>query len=60
MNESLKLSEHFLPMDREEMHETQGGIWAAILAGLLIAGGVQILGDWDNFKAGLAGRAEIK
>jgi lactobin A/cerein 7B family class IIb bacteriocin len=60
MNETLKLSEQFLPMEREEMHETNGGIWPAILAGLLIAGGVEIIGDWDNFKRGLSGRSEIK
>ena len=58
MNEQLKLPEEFLPLNREEMHETHGGILGAILAGLAIAAGTAIIGDWDNFKAGLAGRKE--
>ena len=59
MNESLRLSEKFLPMKQEEMYETQGGaILLIILAGLTIAAGAEIIGDWDNFKNGLRGRSE--
>ena len=59
MNESLQLSEKFHPMDRNELHETQGGAWA-ILIGIGIAAGAAIINDWDNFKNGLFGRPEVK
>lgn len=59
MNETLKLSEEFLPLRRDEMYEIHGGIFAVIIAGLIIAGGAAIINDWDNFKNGLFGRKEI-
>ena len=46
-------------MRQEEMYETRGGsILLAILGGLAIAAGGEIIGDWDNFKNGLMGRPE--
>jgi hypothetical protein len=39
---------------------TGGGVIPSLLAGLFIAGVVQIIGDWDNFKNGIAGRREVK
>ena len=49
-------------MDTIQMRETNGGIGilAAIAAGIAIAAGAEIFGDWDNFKAGLKGEPEIK
>ena len=49
-------------MNIKQMKETNGdfGILAAIVIGLAIAGGAEIFGDWDNFKAGLKGEPEIK
>jgi hypothetical protein len=39
-----------------EQKEVNGGIlWEA----LLVAAFVAVIGDWDNFKAGLAGKPEI-
>ena len=58
MNETLRLSEKFHPLEREEMHEIQGGILLLIIAGLTVAGGAAIINDWDNFKNGLFGRHE--
>ena len=51
----------FIPLSEEEIQNTRGGIGilAAIAIGLTIAAGAEILGDWDNFKAGLMGRPEI-
>lgn len=60
MNETLRISEKFQLLNREEMHETHGGILAVIIAGLAIAAGAAIINDWDNFKAGLMGLPEIK
>jgi hypothetical protein len=37
-----------------------GGIIPSLAAGLIIAGFVEIIRDWDNFKNGLAGRRETK
>ena len=56
----MYLSTEFRPLDRAEMHATTGGILAAIAIGLAIAAGAEIIGDWDNFKAGLMGLPEIK
>ncbi len=42
------------------MHEIQGGIFLAVIAGLLIAAGTAIINDWDNFKRGLKGLPEMK
>jgi hypothetical protein len=39
---------------------TGGSIIPSLLAGLIIAGAVQIISDWDNFKNGIAGRRETK
>ena len=60
MNETLRLSEKFHPMEPDEMHETYGGILAAIFVGLTIAAGAAIINDWDNFKNGLMARPEEK
>jgi len=37
-----------------------GGILPSLVAGLVIAAFVEIIGDWDNFKNGLAGRREAR
>ena len=60
MNETIQLSEKFYPLEREEMHEIQGGILGIILAGLAIAAGAAIINDWDNFKNGLMARPEVR
>lgn len=60
MNETIRLSEKFHPMERDEMHETHGGILGAIFIGLTIAAGAAIINDWDNFKNGLMARPEEK
>ena len=36
------------------------GVVETIIAGAIIAAAAQIISDWDNFKAGLFGREEIK
>ena len=53
---------HFIPMDDSEIQTTRGGIaplLLAIVAGATVAASGQIFRDWDNFKAGLAGRAPV-
>jgi hypothetical protein len=49
-------------LDERILKNTDGG-WAwlvAIAVGIGIGAGVQIMSDWDNFKAGLSGEPEIK
>ena len=57
------LHDGFVPLRQDEMVETNGGC-PAILVPILIATATaaitEIISDWDNFKAGLAGRPEIK
>ena len=40
-----------------EMQEADGGtpIHAVIAAGIIIGAAIEIIQDWDNFKAGLCG-----
>jgi hypothetical protein len=54
---------HFTPLGDQEIQTTRGGIaplLLAIVAGATVAGSAQIFRDWENFKAGLAGRPPIK
>ncbi len=58
-----KLSlEGFSEISRAEQQEINGGVLPLLplLSGLLIAGGTEIIKDWDNFKNGLMGRPEEK
>ncbi|WP_321515209.1 hypothetical protein [Marinifilum fragile] len=47
-------------MNTKEIKEIDGGIFGAILAGVVIAGATVVFTDWDNFKKGLMGEPEIK
>ncbi len=52
----------FTPLDDQEIQTTRGGIapfLLAIVAGASVAASGQIFRDWENFKAGLAGRPPI-
>ena len=52
----------FIPLSEDEIRDTRGGlgVLALILIGLASAAGAEIFGDWDNFKAGLAGKPETE
>ncbi|MCP4762133.1 MAG: hypothetical protein GY870_10140 [archaeon] len=47
-------------MNANEMKKTDGGFvfWAALGVAVITACVVEVIGDWDNFKAGLAGKCE--
>ena len=50
-------------MNQKEMVATDGGaasITLAVLGALGLIFAQEIVSDWDNFKAGLAGEKEIK
>jgi hypothetical protein len=52
-------SAQFTPLCEQEIQTTRGGIaplLLAIVAGAAVAGTAQIFRDWENFKAGLAGK----
>lgn len=57
-----KLSlEGFSEISHAEQNEINGGgFLLGLLSGILIAGGTEIIKDWDNFKNGLMGRPEEK
>ena len=59
----MKTTEHpdqfFTPLNPAECNRINGGIWALIAGALIGAAIYEIVDDWDNFKAGLAGRPEI-
>ena len=55
-------TEPFTLLCDEEIHTTRGGVaplLLAIVAGAAVAGSAQIFRDWENFKAGLAGRPPV-
>ena len=49
-------------MRQQDLKTINGGIGVVetIIAGAIVAAAAQIISDWDNFKAGLFGREEIK
>ncbi len=52
----------FTPLDDQEIQATRGGfapLLLAIAAGITVAASGQIFRDWENFKAGLAGRPPV-
>jgi len=59
MNINL-LPEGFREIPLAEQETINGGIWPAVLVGVLIAASTEIIRDWDNFKNGLMGRPEEK
>ena len=57
------LRDGFVPMGQNELEETYGGcpgILAPIIVAAVGAAIAEIISDWDNFKAGLLGKPEIK
>lgn len=66
MMKTTKIHEpRFETIEHNECARINGGSFlVAIAIGLAIgvgsAAGSEIFGDWDNFKAGLAGKPEIK
>jgi len=55
------MDNNYLEISESELTTINGGgIIPSLVAGLIIAGIVQIISDWDNFKNGIAGRREIK
>lgn len=55
------MSNNYVQLSETELRQTEGG---SILGGLAIGVAItifaQIIGDWDNFKNGIAGRPEVK
>jgi len=55
------MSNNYVELSGSELRQIEGGSFIGILAaGLIITAVTQIVGDWDNFKNGLAGRPEQK
>ena len=47
-------------MSAKEVNETTGGDFGLTLLGcLIVAVAVEVMGDWENFKAGLSGSAPV-
>ncbi|WP_320017726.1 class IIb bacteriocin, lactobin A/cerein 7B family [Labilibaculum manganireducens] len=48
-----------LEMNTQELKKVDGGFLAMLCAGLIIAAATVTMTDWDNFKRGLMGEAEV-
>jgi lactobin A/cerein 7B family class IIb bacteriocin len=62
MKTNACITARFSPLCDQEIQSTRGGIapiLLAILAGATVAASSQIFRDWENFKAGLAGRPPV-
>jgi lactobin A/cerein 7B family class IIb bacteriocin len=55
------MSNYYVELSESELRQIDGGsILGGLALGLAIAAFAQIIGDWDNFKNGFAGRLEEK
>jgi bacteriocin-like protein len=55
------MSNNYVQLSESELKQIEGGsILGGLALGLAIAAFAQIIGDWDNFKNGFAGRPEVK
>ncbi|MBL7111295.1 MAG: hypothetical protein ISS19_05075 [Bacteroidales bacterium] len=55
------LQNGLVPLTQNELVEIDGGsVLGTIIAAIVIASCSEIISDWDNFKAGLFGKAEYK
>ncbi len=62
MKTNSRVKELFQPLTEQELQTTAGGIaplLIAVVAGATVAASAQIFRDWENFKAGLAGRPPV-
>jgi hypothetical protein len=48
---------HTTDLNSKELLEINGGLFWELVVGAII---VAVISDWDNFKAGLAGKPELK
>lgn len=60
MNHEIQTS-NLRDLTPEEQQEINGGVFGLddLLIGVAVGAAVQIMSDWDNFKRGLSGKAEI-
>ncbi len=55
------MGNNYVELNESELKQIEGGsILGGLAIGLAITVFAQIVGDWDNFKNGLAGRPEVK
>jgi bacteriocin-like protein len=54
------MSNYYVELSESELRQIEGGSFiGTLVAGLIITSFAQIVGDWDNFKNGFAGRPEV-
>ena len=48
-------------MNAMEITETEGGFFGFddIIVGVVVGGAIAVISDWENFKAGLSGKAPV-
>jgi len=51
---------NYQELDQKELTGISGGVIWFIIGGIVVAMAKEVMSDWDNFKAGLTGQAEIK
>ena len=58
--EAIKNLSYCHELDKDELSGTYGGVIWYIVGGIVVAVVKEVISDWDNFKAGLAGQPEIR
>ena len=53
--------ENLIEISKEEQREINGGFFGVddLIIGLTLGVAMEIISDWDNFKAGLSGRPPV-
>jgi len=49
----------FTPLDQAECTKINGGFFGEVFGSIVAAIAYEVITDWDNFLAGLAGKPEI-
>ncbi|MBX2897310.1 MAG: hypothetical protein KF763_17835 [Cyclobacteriaceae bacterium] len=49
-------------LDSDECREINGGLFGIddIIIGIVVGAAIEVMSDWDNFKAGLSGHPPVK
>jgi hypothetical protein len=58
--ETIQNLSYYRELDQKELTGIYGGFFWYIAGGIIIAITREVISDWDNFKAGLAGQPEIR
>jgi hypothetical protein len=62
MNNNLIQNSSLKELNNDECKKINGGLFGLddIIVGIVVGAAIEIMSDWDNFKAGLSGHPPVK